>query len=66
MSEVTKKTKQARVWSIPVVDRLNIKYGLTKHYIRMCLRGDRNNETADLIRKDYAAMCKEVEAVLNK
>lgn len=49
-----------------VVQRLIEKHGFSKYYIQQCLRGERTSASADTIRKDYDALCKEVEAVLNK
>lgn len=69
MSEVSvKKPKQKKQesWNPLVLDKVHQKFGLTKYYIRQCLRGDRNNETSDAIQKEYKRLCKEVDEVLNK
>lgn len=66
MNEGTKKIKPTKPqqWNPLVLERLNKKYGFTKFYIRQCLRGDRQNETADKLQKDYKLMCDEVDKLL--
>ncbi len=66
MHESTKKTnpKKRESWNLIVLNKLEEKHGFTKYYIRQCLRGDRNNITADTIRKEYASLCIEVNKAL--
>lgn len=58
--------KSQNSYNAVAVNALHKKYGLSKQYIRQCLRGDRNNSTADTIRKDYKVLVKEVNAFINK
>lgn len=68
MNESTPKKPitQKKTYNQLVVKRLVEKHGFSKYYIHQCIRNERTSETSDKIRKDYAEMCKEVEAVLNK
>lgn len=61
-----KPTVQKQQYNKLVVNRLIEKHGFSKMYIHQSLREERNSESSEKIRKDYAAMCKEVEEVLNK
>lgn len=58
--------KKNNTYNYTAVSALSKRYGLTKMYIRQCLRGDRNNLTADTIRKDYKALVKEVNELIDK
>lgn len=58
-------TKQ-NSYNVTAVNALHKRYGLSKQYIRQCLRGDRNNSTADTIRKDYAELVKEINQLINR
>lgn len=49
-----------------VLDRLQAKYGVTKHYIRMSLNGDRTSETSDKIKADYKLMEAELAKALKE
>ena len=48
-----------------VVEKLSVKFGLSKTYIRQCLNKTRNSETADTICKEYKKYEKEINNVLN-
>ncbi len=63
---MSKTTKKRNKYNDIVVKRLAEKFGLTAHYIRMCLRGDRVCETADTIVKEYKALDKKVKETLNQ
>lgn len=39
-----------------ILDALVRKYGMTKVYIRMCLRGDNKSLTADKVQADYKTL----------
>lgn len=47
-----------------VLDKLQAKYGVTKHYIRMSLNGDRVSITSDRIKADYKLFCAEIDKAL--
>ena len=49
-----------------VVNRLIEKHSLTGYYIRQCLKGERNSETSDTVRKDYNRLARQVKNVLNE
>ncbi len=61
-----KPTKKNNNFNDVVVDKLSKSFGLTKHFIRMCLRGDRTSQTADTIVKEYKRLVKQVEKALNQ
>jgi len=57
-----KGIKIPRKFNPLVVEKLSVKFGLSKTYIRQCLNKTRNSETADTICKEYK---KEINNVLN-
>ena len=59
-----KPTSQKRKYNQLVVERLREKFGFTKYYIHQCLRDERVNETADVIKKEYKRLCLEVDQAL--
>jgi len=63
---MNKSTIKRNKFNELVINRLQKKWGVTKHYIRMALRGDRTSETCEEIVKDYKRLVKEVENALNK
>lgn len=69
MRENTSKsntTTQKMQYNQLVVRRLMEKYGLSKYFIQQSIRRERQSETSEKICKDYSAMCREVDAALNK
>ena len=63
---MNKGTKKNYKYNTLVVKRLSEKYGLSEYYIRECIRGDRNSETSDTVRKEYKRLVNEVKNVLNQ
>ncbi|MDB0603150.1 hypothetical protein PL373_18865 [Tenacibaculum maritimum] len=63
---MNKRTNKNQKFNSVVINRLIEKYGFTGYYIRQCLKDQRNNETADTIRKDYKRLVKQVENALNQ
>lgn len=62
MSKSTQKNK----YNPHVVDRLREKYGVSKRFITMSLKGTRESEVSDSINIDYPVMDKAVtEAIKN-
>lgn len=61
VTNYNKMTNQSRKYNLIAVDRLQIKYGVTKHFIRKCLRGDRTSETALTIKKEYHQLVVRIE-----
>ena len=59
-----KNTRKNTKWNVLVINKLSSIHGFSTFYIRQCLRGDRNNITADTIRKQYKEMDAKVEQAL--
>jgi len=62
--ESINENKKKNKWNAIVINRLAQKHGFTKYYIRQCLRRDRNNNTADIIRREYRELVLKVEQAL--
>lgn len=56
MSESKQKTKKRINFNEDIVHALVVKYGVTAHFVRMSIRGDRKSLTSDCIVKDYKKM----------
>lgn len=52
MNKTNQKNKKY-TYDPKILDALVTKYGMTKVYIRMCLRGDNKSLTADKVQADY-------------
>lgn len=48
-----KLTKKRQTYNSDAVTALAVKYGVSKQFVRQCLRGDRTSATADTIKKTY-------------
>lgn len=59
-----KRTYDKKVFNPIVLDKLQAKYGVTKHFIRMSLNGDRVSITSDRIKADYRLFCAEIDKAL--
>lgn len=55
MSKTNQKNKKY-TYDPKILDALVTKYGMTKVYIRMCLRGGNKSLTADKVKADYKAL----------
>lgn len=66
MKKTTKdgQSIQKQRYNQSVIWRLSEKFGLTKMYIRQCLRGDRDCETADTLKREYKEMVQKIEEVI--
>ncbi|MBI1838253.1 MAG: hypothetical protein HYR91_13410 [Flavobacteriia bacterium] len=53
-------TNQARRYNTIAVERLSVKHGFTKRFIRQCISGDRTSQTADTIKKDYKELVSKI------
>ena len=40
------------------VNAIAEKYSLSKHYVRLCIKGDKKSITADIIKRDYVELLK--------
>lgn len=49
-------TKQSRRYNTQVIKVIASKRNISEDYVRQCLRGDRNSETAEDIRIEYAEL----------
>ena len=50
-----------KVYHDTVIDRLKEKYGVSRRFITMSVKGDRTSETSDTIKADYKVMLAEVK-----
>lgn len=61
--------KKRNEYNQVVIVQLSKKYKITEDYVRKCLSGVRDNQTADAVKKDYhkavVALKKVEEIVLN-
>lgn len=57
--------KKSNTYNVSVINHISEKRGYSKQYIRQCIRGDRNNLTADKIKKEYQLLLKKIEFVMN-
>lgn len=53
------KKKQLPSYDTRAINDLVAIFGVTKHFIRMSLRGDRTSLTSDKIKKEYKRLKKE-------
>lgn len=51
-------------YNAKIVDRLKVKYGVSKRFVTMSLSGDRKSETSNTIKKDYKLMDKAITELL--
>jgi hypothetical protein len=58
--------KKNSSYNATAISALEKKYGVTKQFIRQCLRGDRTSRTADSIITDYKELEKEIDALIEK
>lgn len=68
MSENKEKkpvTRQTRRYNVQVIEKLAVLHNCSIDFVRQSVRGDRNSETSETIRKDYKLLCEEVEVALN-
>ncbi|AJA67353.1 hypothetical protein MYRA21_0109 [Myroides sp. A21] len=63
------KIKKRNEYNQTVIIQLSKKYRITEDYVRKCLSGVRDNQTADAVKKDYnkavIALKKVQDVVLN-
>lgn len=65
MDKTNQKNKKY-TYDPKILDALVLKYGMTKVYIRMCLRGGNKSLTADKVKADYSALKNEFLQTLEK
>lgn len=65
MNKTNQKNKKY-TYDQKILDALVGKYGMTKIYIRMCLRGENKSLTADKVKADYNSLKSAFENTLKK
>ncbi|WP_035108795.1 hypothetical protein [Flavobacterium denitrificans] len=50
------KTKNYNSYNSAILEALFLKYGVSKYYIRQCVKGSVQGIKADKIKKDYSIM----------
>lgn len=63
---MNKSTTKRQNYNTQVVERIAKKWGVTTRFVRMALKGDRDSETAETIKKDYKRLVKEVNNIINQ
>lgn len=58
------RTYDKKIFNPIVLDKLQAKYGVTKHFIRKSLNGDRQSQTSDRIKVDYKIFCDQIAEAL--
>jgi predicted ATP-dependent Lon-type protease len=53
---MSKPTKKRTVYNADILKKLVGRYGFTEDYIRKALRGDRDGEMPDILKKEYKAL----------
>jgi antitoxin component HigA of HigAB toxin-antitoxin module len=64
MSETKTKKRTHQNLNGLVVVRLMEKYGFSRRYIQMSVRGERQSEASDILKKEYKLMCEEIDQLL--
>jgi len=64
MSETKTKKRTHQNLNGLVVVRLMEKYGFSRRYIQMSVRGERQAEASELLKKEYHQLCEEVDQFL--
>jgi hypothetical protein len=54
-------TKKRNNYNTDVINRLAQKYGVTDRFVRQSLKGDRDSETAETLKKEYHKMVKALD-----
>lgn len=57
-------TKKNNSYNVVAVNAISDKLKISKQYVRQCIRGDRNNISADNIKKDYFELVRKIEQAL--
>jgi hypothetical protein len=59
-------TKKNNTYNVVAVNAISEKRGISKQYVRQCIKGDRNSISADIIKKEYRDMVRMIELLLKK
>lgn len=60
-----KSMKTKNTYNAEILKKLKSKYGVSKRFITMSLKGDRVSETSEAIVKDYAVIEKAMTEAIN-
>lgn len=60
---MNKSTTKRLSYNEDILNRLADKYGVTKRFIIMSIKGDRESETSESIKKDYKKMDEAISAI---
>lgn len=59
-------TKKNNTYNVFVINAISEKRGISKQYIRQCIKGDRNSISADIIKKEYYDIVRKIDIVLKE
>lgn len=59
-------TKKNNTYNVLAVNAISEKKGISKQYVRQCIKGDRNSISADIIKKEYYEIVRKIESLLTK
>ncbi len=59
-------TKKNKTYNLLAVNAISEKKGISKQYVRQCIKGDRNSISADIIKKEYYEIVRKIESLLTK
>lgn len=57
-------TKKNNTYNALAVNAISKKKGISKQYVRQCIKGDRNSISADIIKKEYHDIVRKIESLL--
>lgn len=61
-----KPTKKNASYNQDVINVMKARHGYTAHYIRQCIRGDRNGLIPDKLKKEYETLVDAANMAINK
>ena len=63
---MSKRTKKNNNYNIDILNALENEFGLTKQFIRQCIRKEKHSTTAQTIEKKYRQLLAETKEPINK
>lgn len=57
--------KKNNTYNIIAINAISEKRGITKQYVRQCVKGDRNSISADIIKNEYNDIVRKIEYLIN-
>ncbi len=58
--------KKNNKYNVIAVSAISTKRGISKQYVRQCLKGDKNSVSADIIKKEYYDIVRKIEFLIHK